>query len=191
MISSFHYILIISIIGIKFHQKNYFNFYNQKTISEKKIEYSIEIKKILEKLGTPHKVANQLIVLENDEAKIFFNLLFITKPIINELSIPEILTNSSKIKINNKFSTAIGVRIGRPEKAAPRQMKPPTHVLFPISDKGGPTRDLLKASRNEHFFANIYNRHCSQCNEPSIGINCSKCGEKTIILSDVTIVEIH
>ena len=149
--------------------------------NEKKIEYSIEIKKILEKLGTPHKVSNQSIVLENDEAKIFFNLLFVTKPIINELSIPEILTNSSKIKINNKFSTTIGVRIGRPEKAAARQMKPPTHVLFPISDKGGPTRDLLKASRNEHFFANIYNRHCSQCNEPSIGIKCSKCGEKTII----------
>ena len=149
--------------------------------NEKKIEYSIEIKKILEKLGTPHKVVNQSIVLENDEAKVFFNLLFVTKPIINDLSIPEILTNSSKIKINNKFSTSIGVRIGRPEKAAARQMKPPTHVLFPISDKGGPTRDLLKASRNEHFFANIYNRHCSQCDEPSIGIKCSKCGEKTIV----------
>ena len=152
-----------------------------KNYNEKKIEYPIEIKKILEKLGTPHKVANQFIVLENDEAKIFFNLLFIKNPTINELSVPEILTNSSKIKINNKFSTAIGVRIGRPEKAAPRQMKPPTHVLFPISDKGGPTRDLLKASRNEHFFANIYNRHCSQCDEPSIGIKCSKCGEKTIV----------
>ena len=152
-----------------------------KNHNEKKIEYPIEIKKILEKLGTPHKVVNQFIVLDNDEAKIFFNLLFIKNPTINELSVPEILTNSSKIKINNKFSTAIGVRIGRPEKAAPRQMKPPTHVLFPISDKGGPTRDLLKASRNEHFFANIYNRHCSQCNEPSIGINCSICGKKTTI----------
>lgn len=147
----------------------------------KKIEYSIKIKKILEKLGTPHKVENESIILENDEAKIFFNLLFVTKPIINDLSIPEILTKSSKIKINNKFSTSIGVRIGRPEKAAARQMKPPTHLLFPISDKGGPTRDLLKASRNEHFFANIYNRHCSQCDEPSIGIKCSKCGEKTIV----------
>ncbi|MDC0154227.1 DNA polymerase II large subunit [Nitrosopumilus sp.] len=152
-----------------------------KNYSENRIEYSIEIKKILEKLGTPHKVVNQSIILENDEAKIFFNLLFIIKPTINELSIPQILSNSSKIKINNKFSTAIGVRIGRPEKAAPRQMKPPTHVLFPISDKGGPTRDLLKASRNEHFFANIYNRHCSQCNQPSIGINCSNCGEKTTV----------
>jgi len=152
-----------------------------KNFNENFIEYSIEIKKILEKLGTPHKLENQSIILENDEAKIFFNLLFVTKPTINDSSIPEILSKSSKIKINNKFSTSIGVRIGRPEKAAARQMKPPTHVLFPISDKGGPTRDLLKASRNEHFFANIHNRHCQQCNEPSIGIKCSKCGTKTTI----------
>ena len=152
-----------------------------KNFNEKNIEYPIKIKQILEKLGTPHKVENESIILENDEAKIFFNLLFVTKPTINDLSIPEILTKSSKIKINNKFSTSIGVRIGRPEKAAARQMKPPTHVLFPISDKGGPTRDLLKASRNEHFFANIYNRYCQQCNEPSIGIKCSKCGEKTLV----------
>ena len=61
-------------------------------------------------------------------------------------------------------------------------MKPPTHTLFPISDKGGPTRDLLKASRNEHFFANIHNRFCEQCNEPSIGINCSNCGKKTSVI---------
>ena len=150
-----------------------------KKVNETSIEYSTQIKKILEKLGTPHKVENDIIVLENLEAKIFFNLLFREKPTISDLSVPKILTKSSGIQINNKFSTSIGVRIGRPEKAAARQMKPPTHVLFPISDKGGPTRDLLKASRNEHFFTNISNRHCSQCDEPSIGIKCSKCGTKT------------
>ncbi|MCV0393312.1 MAG: DNA polymerase II large subunit [Nitrosopumilus sp.] len=150
-------------------------------VNDETIEYPIESKKILEKLGVPHKIKNNLILLENQEAKIFFNLLFREKPIIAELSVPQILTTSSGIQIKNKFSTSIGVRIGRPEKAAPRQMKPPTHVLFPISDKGGPTRDLLKASRNEHFFTNIYNRHCAQCNEPSIGIKCSKCGIKTSI----------
>ena len=152
-----------------------------KKINEISIEYSTQTKKILEKLGVPHKVENETIVLGNIEAKIFFNLLFREKPIISDLSIPQILTKSSGIQIKNKFSTSIGVRIGRPEKAAARQMKPPTHVLFPISNKGGPTRDLLKASRNEHFFTNIFNRHCNKCNEPSIGIKCSKCGTKTII----------
>ena len=152
-----------------------------KKFNETSIEYSIKNKKILENLGTPHKVENETIILENQEAKIFFNLLFREKPIINDLSVPKILTKSSGIQINNKFSTSIGVRIGRPEKAAPRQMKPPTHVLFPVSDKGGPTRDLLKASRNEHFFANIFNRICTKCNQPSIGIKCSICGTKTSI----------
>ena len=152
-----------------------------KKVNETSIEYSTQIKKILEKLGTPHKVEHETIVLENLEAKIFFNLLFREKPTISDLSVPKILTKSSGIQVNNKFSTSIGVRIGRPEKAAARQMKPPTHVLFPISDKGGPTRDLLKASRNEHFFTNIYNRHCNQCDEPSIGIKCSKCGTKTTV----------
>ena len=152
-----------------------------KKSNETSIEYPLEIKKILENLGTPHKVENETIILENLEAKIFFNLLFREKPNICDLSVPKILTKSSGIQIKNKFSTTIGVRIGRPEKAAPRQMKPPTHVLFPISDKGGPTRDLLKASRTEHFFTNIFNRHCNQCDEPSIGIKCSKCGTKTTI----------
>ena len=148
--------------------------------SETIIEYPVQIKKILENLGTPHKVKNETIILENQEAKIFFNLLFRVKPTITDLSVPKILTKSSGIHINNKFSTSVGVRIGRPEKAAPRQMKPPTHVLFPLGDKGGPTRDLLKASRTEHFFANILNRNCTQCNLPSIGINCSICGTKDI-----------
>jgi DNA polymerase II large subunit len=150
-------------------------------VSEKSIEYSIGTKKILEKLGTPHKINNEIIILEELEAKIFFNLLFRIKPTISNLSVPKFLSKSSGIQIRNKFSTSIGVRIGRPEKAAPRQMKPPTHTLFPVSDKGGPTRDLLKASRNEHFFANLFNRHCTQCNEPSISIKCPKCGIKTTI----------
>ncbi|WP_299292719.1 DNA polymerase II large subunit [Nitrosopumilus sp.] len=150
-------------------------------VNDSSIQYSVAKKPILEKLGTPHKIENELLTLENLEAKIFFNLLFREKPIISDLSVPKIISESSGIQIRNKYSTSIGVRIGRPEKAAARQMKPPTHVLFPISDKGGPTRDLLKASRNEHFFTNIFNRSCSQCNEPSIGIKCSKCETKTSI----------
>ena len=152
-----------------------------KKVEETLIEYSFGVKKILEKLGTPHKIKDEKIILERQEAKIFFNLLFKKKPIVTDLSVPKILSKSSGIQIKNKFSTSIGVRIGRPEKAAPRQMKPPTHILFPVSNRGGPTRDLLKASRNENFFAKVLNRHCSVCDEPSIGIKCLKCGTKTTI----------
>ncbi|CAD6368670.1 DNA polymerase II large subunit [metagenome] len=151
-------------------------------INEDSIEYSIEVKNILEKLGVPHRMNNTQIILEKIEAKIFYNLLFRNKPQITDSSIPQIISKSSGIQIKNKFSTSIGVRIGRPEKAAARQMKPPTHVLFPINDKGGPTRDLLKASRQDNFFTNIFNRYCRECNEPSIGIKCSNCGTKTSII---------
>ena len=95
-------------------------------------------------------------------------------------SVLELLTTNSGIEIKNKFSKSIGVRIGRPEKAAPRLMKPPVHVLFPVAEKGGITRDILKASvASESFFSNLNNRRCENCNIPSIGIVCSKCGNKT------------
>ena len=151
-------------------------------IQEKSIHYPITCKPILEKLGVPHKMRNTSVILEEDEAKIFFNLLF-REPIKNNdsYSILENISKTSGITLRKKFSTSIGVRIGRPEKAAPRQMKPPVHVLFPVGEKGGATRDLLKASNQPNFYTKIYNRICKKCNEPSIGIRCLNCGEKTSI----------
>jgi hypothetical protein len=39
----------------------------------------------------------------------------------------------------------VGARMGRPEKAAPREMDPPVHILFPVGEAGGPTRNLVDA----------------------------------------------
>src|SRR5207245_9081036 len=92
-------------------------------ISPSKIEpdllvYPKDTKEILEKLGVPHEVAGDTLVLKDTEAKVFFYLLF-RKPmqLHKNLTIPEIISQSSGIKIRNKFSTAIGVRVGRPEKS--------------------------------------------------------------------------
>jgi len=145
------------------------------------ITYSLKQKPILERLGVPHRLESNILILENNEAKIFYNLLFRKRPKIENISVPEIISKSSGIIIKNKFSTSIGVRIGRPEKAAARQMKPPIHALFPVSDKGGQTRDLLKASRYPSFYTNIFNRTCKECNQPSIGIKCQNCGIRTVI----------
>src|SRR5581483_11855533 len=90
------------------------------------IVYPKETKEILEKLGVPHEVAGDALFLKDNEARIFFYLLF-RKPVQleKELSVPDIITKSSGIKIHPKFSTSIGVRVGRPEKASLRKMKPP------------------------------------------------------------------
>jgi len=58
-------------------------------------------------------------------------------------------------------------------------MKPPVHTLFPVGNKGGASRDLLKASKQPNFYCNIYNRFCKNCNTPSISIACPKCHNKT------------
>jgi DNA polymerase II large subunit len=149
------------------------------SIEQTTIKYPKAIKPILEKLGVPHEVADHL-TLGEQESQIFYQLLFANPTTLEGDTTPKIITTSSGIKIKPKFSASIGVRIGRPEKAAPRLMKPPVHTLFPVGDKGGSTRDLLKAMPGG-FYCNIYNRTCKNCNEPSISINCPKCGSRTQI----------
>jgi DNA polymerase II large subunit len=151
-------------------------------IQDDTISYPINCKKILENLGVPHEVINNELILQETEAQIFYQLLFANQIKLDDAdTVPQIITKSSAITIRPKFSTSIGVRIGRPEKAAPRLMKPPVHALFPVGDKGGSTRDLLKASSSPNFYCNIYNRVCKNCSQPSISINCQKCGNKTTI----------
>jgi DNA polymerase II large subunit len=147
------------------------------------VVYQKSSKQILEKLGVPHEVSEESILLKSTEARVFYYLLF-RKPIQfdKSLTIPQMITQTSRIKIREKFSTAIGVRVGRPEKAAERKMKPPVHTLFPVGSKGGASRDLIKASKQPDFYCNISNRICKNCNEPSIGIACRKCGNKTSVI---------
>ena len=152
------------------------------TIKEDSIIYSIDCKQILEKLGVPHVVLDNQLVLQEMEAQIFYQLLFANPIKLDGAeTVPKIITNSTGVPIRPKFSTSIGVRIGRPEKAAPRLMKPPVHTLFPVGEKGGSTRDLLKASSSPSFYCNIYNRVCKNCQEPSISIKCQKCGVRTSV----------
>ncbi|MCI0423850.1 MAG: DNA polymerase II large subunit, partial [Acidobacteria bacterium] len=93
----------------------------------------------------------------------------------------EFVSNASGIAIAPKFSSTIAVRVGRPEKAAERKMKPPVHVLFPVGAKGGATRDIMKACKDSSFYAEIANRYCSDCKSPSMGTHCRGCGRPTIL----------
>jgi DNA polymerase II large subunit len=89
------------------------------------------------------------------------------------------ISRTSGVEVMSKFASSIAVRVGRPEKAAERKMKPPVHVLFPVGTKGGATRDILKAAKGGSFYAEIANRFCIDCNLPSVGTHCHKCGAAT------------
>lgn len=144
------------------------------------VVYGSSAKRILEKLGVPHVVRDGFAVLEGDEAGVFHRILLAGRP---SLSIPvvEALSASSGITIRPKFSTSVGVRIGRPEKAAPRNMKPPIHSLFPVGEKGGQTRDIVRASKATEFYTDTSLRACLRCGVPAPGIVCRRCGDRTVM----------
>ena len=99
----------------------------------------------------------------------------------DKYTVIQLINLISDIKIRSKFSSSISVRVGRPEKAAERKMKPPIHVLFPVGNKGGPMRDILKASNSISFYSEKSNRFCNKCNIPSLGTKCIYCNTSTPI----------
>lgn len=150
------------------------------------------LKEILERLGVAHHVEHDAagmpahIVIDDSDQLFTINRLlnspfssFASAALPQPRDANELVKQMSGIEVMPKFASSIGVRVGRPEKAAERKMKPPVHVLFPIGAKGGATRDILKACKEEPFFAEIADRFCSACKMPSTGTHCRTCGSAT------------
>ena len=66
----------------------------------------------------------------------------------------------SGVQIKDKAPTYVGGRMGRPEKAKHREMKPLVHVLFPVGLKGGSHRDLVEAAKQGPVFVELAKRKC-------------------------------
>ena len=154
------------------------------------IVYNEILKDILERLGVTHSIKNHNnnnSLIELTDLNQINSLYMLLCNDINNQNDYESLNSSSIeyiIKISGillkpKFSSSIVVRVGRPEKAAERKMKPPVHVLFPVGNKGGPTRDLIKASKEEILYTEIANRYCKTCNLPSLSTKCRNCLSET------------
>lgn len=169
---------------------------NNDDIVSVNLTYNPELKDILERLGVVHSVENGSIRISNtDQIYALRSLLLESKPYSTDSrtsrsispqssetnDILGFISRISGVEVMSKFASSIAVRVGRPEKAAERKMKPPVHVLFPVGTKGGATRDILKAAKGESFYAEIANRFCIDCNLPSVGTYCRKCGAATPI----------
>lgn len=72
----------------------------------------------------------------------------------------------------------IGARMGRPEKASPRKMRPPPHVLFPLGNYGGNQRLVATAAENELIEIEAGLRQCPKCNKTTFRLCCT-CGAHT------------
>ncbi|MDE1833410.1 MAG: DNA polymerase II large subunit [Candidatus Micrarchaeota archaeon] len=125
-------------------------------VNKVEMDASEELVSTLERLCIPHVERNSLLTIRDDDAQSllvtlgFFQdgKLHIDGSAISgmdwTLEPLEILGSTSPVQIMRR-STRIGARIGRPEKARERLMKPAPHVLFPISEYGGKERSVSKA----------------------------------------------
>lgn len=146
------------------------------------LSFETKLKDILERLGVVHSITHDQISLDDSNQATSLRRLLGSGPVVIESNnVIEFVSKTSGVLVMPKFSSAIAVRVGRPEKAAERKMKPPVHVLFPIGSKGGPTRDILKACKEGSFYTQIANRYCNSCRLPSIGTHCRVCGASAML----------
>ena len=146
--------------------------------------YDVSIKEILERLLVPHKPSGSSIFIRGVEAEVLYVLLQLDKPdleIPSEINVIKALSKLSGIPIVDKFPTFVGARMGRPEKAKRRAMKPLVHLLFPVGLYGGSQRDLIKASKQGVITVELANRKCVKCGEKTFRVFCPKCGSPTSI----------
>ncbi len=84
------------------------------------------------------------------------------------------------IEVRARGPTRIGARMGRPEKAAPRKMKPAPHALFPIGREGGQQRLLREALANDVVELEVGLRICTTCGKRWFLPKCP-CGGHTVL----------
>jgi len=139
---------------------------------------------MLRKIFAPHRIVNGKIVVEGEDAAAFaFSLGYGSNGTLDAaqpLNVTETLSKLSGVRIKDKAPTYVGGRMGRPEKAKRREMKPLVHVLFPVSLAGGTHRDLLEAAKQDHVFVEMVKRKCPDCKTYTRRVKCPNCGGETV-----------
>ncbi|MDE1860292.1 MAG: DNA polymerase II large subunit [Candidatus Micrarchaeota archaeon] len=157
------------------------------------IESDPEVKRALELINVPHRIGEDgRIVIDGEHAQaLSAQMGFVSKP-GNRLKFEEkkydMGTEDALAAVNAfspfqvpKKSTYIAARVGRPEKAKERLMKPAPNVLFPISEYGGKERSIASAyaygSRrfNAEMVLEIARYKCRTCRKILPSNYCYEC----------------
>lgn len=175
---------------------------SNKEFEDKKIKSATiknkNIKTILEKIGIPHKInIEQEIIIDDINVYPFLKTIgaLNAKDPLEEFTFEEkenaceILTKISRLDIREKSGSYIGVRMGKPEAAHPRELAGKPNMLFPIGLGFGNNRDMIKAStkrsdniKNGHYGINdveIKSFLCPGCKKILFHAYCFECKQKT------------
>ncbi len=165
----------------------------RKTKFAKKVvlENDSKIKRYLELLGLPHRLERtedrrKVIVIDYPWAAALLTPLgnleweFKAKPFFTVI---DIINENNRIKLRDRGISWIGARMGRPEKAKERKMKPPVQVLFPIGLAGGSSRDIKRAAEEGKVTSvEIAFFKCPECGHTGPEHVCPVCGTRKELL---------
>lgn len=157
----------------------------EKGIGMLMLDYDVEAKSILEKMLIEHFLHDRKIALDIRWIKAL-NFLFrpFIKRDVSGLTISEIVETLSGTPYRPRMGSTISARVGRPEKAGQRRMKPPVHVLFPVGMAGGPKRDIITATNTRTIAVELVRRVCLTCGEKTWMDRCVHCGRPTTMMAE-------
>jgi DNA polymerase II large subunit len=141
------------------------------------------LKAILETLCIPHNVEDDAISF-GDETHVFVACLGAGKQVDWRTGKDglELAQTAAGFPILSKGGTFIGTRMGRPEKAKRREMRPIVHCLFPLGLAGGSRRNITEAAKSTSVVeVELVRRRCRSCKELTHQSLCPKCGSRTEI----------
>ncbi len=143
---------------------------------------SHHIQWILQNSLLEHRIDGSRALIVGETALVLSELLRIGSDDVTPGDAPdpfEVVRQLSGIRLGRQTTATIGIRVGRPEKAMTRRLKPPVHTLFPVGNEGGPWRDILAAAKEREIDIEVVNLVCPECNERRLTTTCDACGEQT------------
>jgi len=139
------------------------------------------MKKLLELICIPHTIQSNMILF-GENAPVLAACLGLNKTLPENVGTNglEAARAVAGFPILLKSGAFVGARMGRPEKAKRREMKPVVHCLFPVGIAGGARRNIVEAAKTD-IIANVEltRRRCTKCNEITHQNICPKCKIKT------------
>ena len=139
-----------------------------------------QIRWILNTCLVEHTMEESKAVVRGEAALVLRTLLRLDEPAFSApLEDLDYAKRLSGIQLGRQSTTTIGVRVGRPEKAMVRRMKPPVHALFPVGYEGGSMRDVFSAAKAGRVEIEVINLYCRKCGERRLDARCEVCGDET------------
>ena len=127
-----------------------------------------------------HRLEGNVALVSGEPARVLRTLLRLDEPeFMVPSDDPEFIKRLSGIQLGRQSTTTIGIRVGRPEKAMVRKLKPPVHALFPVGREGGPMRDVFTAAKAGRTEIEVVNLFCPNCNQRRTTPICEVCGGAT------------